>query len=800
MLTNDIISTNLVSPVREIGARVELYEGSTLLNSFSCEDRLIEFTVERVGEESKFFGFGIVQKMNMKLIDKDRELALSTANSLKVVYEIGGEEVSPYPSFNISEVNRDEETNQLSITAYDLLKSSSEKVVGDLVLTAPYTTIGFITAATVALNCVGWRTVWADVAETAFTTSFADGANFEGTESLREALNDVAEFTQTIYYIDNTDHLVFKRLTPDEGTLSINKDCYFELSSGEARRIGQICKVTELGDNVISKQVGGTSIQYVRDNVFYELLDNVGPLLDEGMDYLGTMGSITPFECKWRGNVLLEVADKITLEAKDGTYFTSYLLDDVVEYKGYLTETTKWKYSPDKAENANPSSLGEVLNQTYAKVDKVNKEISLVVKEQDGMREEINQIKVSTDGIQLSVKALEEEVENFAEIVIDEDAIVARVEASVGATMDEKDAAIKQEMTSLIEQTANSITSTITEKDNALKTELQSQISQSASSIVSTVNSVRDTANSAYNMADNAYDMADDASTLAEQTSRKFSWIVESGTSASSMTLTDDFLEIVADEVKIDATVKLADFMEVYEDDSYEDVGGYIGYGYGNNGSRNTYGIMMSNYDEDCYVIATDSGVRMTYNDSNAIYCSSKGVVMVTDDGKYEIVFDDNYGNLCPGEDDYQLLGEEDYRWQGLYADNPTIQTSDRREKYDIEYDMEKYEDFFNTLKPTQYKKTSGQSGRYHVGFVSQDIEDGLAEVGLTDLDFAGFVKSPLYKRDENRKKLIEEGIIDYRYALRYEEFIALNTHMIQKLMKRVDELEAEVAALKGEQ
>lgn len=788
MLTNDIISTNLVSPVREIGARVELYEGSTLLNSFSCEDRLIEFTVERVGEESKFFGFGIVQKMNMKLIDKDRELTLSTANSLKVVYEIGGEEVSPYPSFNISEVNRDEETNQLSITAYDLLKASSEKVVGDLVLTAPYTTIGFITAATVALNCVGWRTIWADAAETAFTTSFADGANFEGTESLREALNDVAEFTQTIYYIDNTDHLVFKRLTPDEGTLSINKDCYFELSSSEARRIGQICKVTELGDNVISKQVGGTSIQYVRDNAFYELLDNVGPLLDEGMDYLGTMGSITPFECKWRGNVLLELADKITLEAKDGTYFTSYLLDDVVEYKGYLTETTKWKYSPDEAENANPSSLGEVLNQTYAKVDKVNKEISLVVKEQDGMREEINQIKVSTDGIQLSVEELENEFKNFAEITVNEDAIVSRVEASVLSTVDEKDAALENTLRSEITQTASSITSTVQGQDQKIST-----IQQTVDGITLSTNTTNGTASitiggQTVNLYDKngVEDYADDA--VADITLTGYVRFEDLGKSGSTDINGDN---ITTGEIAAEF-INLGGLMEVHRTDTSSIVGGYIGYGSGDDGDNaSTAGCMMTDKNKNNYFITTTSGIRMTYEDTNAVYCIADYVALQA--GDYGVRLDPDYGNLYPTDSGEQLLGKSSKKWQGVYATNGTIQTSDERAKNTIEYDMTVYEPLFNALKPVHYKFNDGTSDRFHTGFISQDVEDAISTAGLTSKDFAGFIKTPIVEE-------VSGEVVDYDYCLRYDEFVALNTHMIQKLMKRVDELEAEVKTLKGEQ
>ena len=58
-----------------------------------------------------------------------------------------------------------------------------------------------------------------------------------------------------------------------------------------------------------------------------------------------------------------------------------------------------------------------------------------------------------------------------------------------------------------------------------------------------------------------------------------------------------------------------------------------------------------------------------------------------------------------------------------------------------------------------------------------------LVDNGLTTKDFAGFIRY-------NDPKTNEE-----KYALRYEEFIALNTHMIQKLYKRIEELEKKLLA-----
>ena len=61
---------------------------------------------------------------------------------------------------------------------------------------------------------------------------------------------------------------------------------------------------------------------------------------------------------------------------------------------------------------------------------------------------------------------------------------------------------------------------------------------------------------------------------------------------------------------------------------------------------------------------------------------------------------------------------------------------------------------------PETYKMLNGSSGRTHAGLVSQDVEKSLYDSGMTDMDFAGFIKY----RDK-------DGIIGY--GLRYAEFIA---------------------------
>ncbi len=152
-------------------------------------------------------------------------------------------------------------------------------------------------------------------------------------------------------------------------------------------------------------------------------------------------------------------------------------------------------------------------------------------------------------------------------------------------------------------------------------------------------------------------------------------------------------------------------------------------------------------------------------------------------------------------------LGSTNSRWKQLYAATATISTSDRKLKKDIKTLSKEYAKLFMLLQPVSFLFKDGESGRAHIGFIAQDVEDAIEECGLTDLDFAGFCKDiktvNRSERDENgNRREIEEPVLDcdgnpeYIYSLRYEEFIALNTYMIQTVVNRMEKMDQRIAAL----
>jgi len=395
---NQTIIDNLNAPVRRITAKAELYNGSALVDTFAHSDRLKSASIDRIGEDSKFFGFGICQKANIKLIDRDREIDISTANNFVLSFD----DVVAFPKLYVTEVNRDETTNELSITAYDALHKAVAHFSNEVVIEAPYTLQAYAEACGAVL---GLEVVVPPLMM--FEYLYADGANIEGTESIRDMLDDIAEATQTIYFLNHENKLVFKRLNynPNE-FFDIEREQCLEISCKTNRRLSTICYATELGDNVSASTTVSGSTQFVRDNCFLTL-EEVAPLLENAIDEVGGL-TINQFSCSWRGNYLLEIGDKISLMGKDGELVYSYLLDDTISYDGALSQESQWNYTDNDAETAsNYVSLGDALKQTYAKVNKADKEIELLVSETNNNSTRISQIEMTTGEIQSSVKEIE---------------------------------------------------------------------------------------------------------------------------------------------------------------------------------------------------------------------------------------------------------------------------------------------------------------------------------------------------------------------------------------------------------
>lgn len=156
-------------------------------------------------------------------------------------------------------------------------------------------------------------------------------------------------------------------------------------------------------------------------------------------------------------------------------------------------------------------------------------------------------------------------------------------------------------------------------------------------------------------------------------------------------------------------------------------------------------------------------------------------------------------GNTVPSTDNVYTCGQNGNKWSAIWATNGTIQTSDERDKKDVQQTPLGL-DFINSLNPVCYKwKVGGnkvtewdedgnpkeieklEGHRTHHGLLAQEVKAALPE----GVDFGGWV-------------LTDKDNPNSQQALRYDQFIAPLIKAIQEQQKQIEELTAKVVALES--
>lgn len=369
---------------KSVRAKVELYDGSTLVQTCECGNFLSSFKVSREGELGKFFGFGVCHSLEMSLIDLDKILRVYEGYTAKVRLGNGTIWDAPYPDFDVTSVKVDKKSGDITLTAYDPLHKASELIYDDLGISVPYTLKQLSQAIALALGLT------ATGLNTAFDVSYAKGGNYNGDEPLRAVLNHIAEVTQTIYYVNNQKQLVFKRLTND-AVNEYHREDYYEFEVESSKILYGICNATELGENLSltlsdlyedfpswGYDERKLVTQFVRDNPLWELREDIKDQLTYAVNRVGGY-ELNQFELDWSGDYRLEVGDCIEIYYDDDVTRV-FILNDVLTYGGTMDEVSSWQWIENDGETfSNPISIGDKINQTFARVDKIEKEITLYV-------------------------------------------------------------------------------------------------------------------------------------------------------------------------------------------------------------------------------------------------------------------------------------------------------------------------------------------------------------------------------------------------------------------------------------
>ena len=142
-------------------------------------------------------------------------------------------------------------------------------------------------------------------------------------------------------------------------------------------------------------------------------------------------------------------------------------------------------------------------------------------------------------------------------------------------------------------------------------------------------------------------------------------------------------------------------------------------------------------------------------------------------------------------------LGDTSCKWKNIWGKNGNITGSDEELKTQLSKinDIPNIESIYMKLNPIKYKYKNfdpeEDHDRFHFGFGARETEKIFNDYNLDTSDYGLICKDILLK--PNKAGNIVE------YALRYGEFIALNTHMTQKAHHRIDSLESENQSLKNE-
>lgn len=245
------------------------------------------------------------------------------------------------------------------------------------------------------------------------------------------------------------------------------------------------------------------------------------------------------------------------------------------------------------------------------------------------------------------------------------------------------------------------------------------------------------------------------------------------------------------------------------EGDTVSIINGHIGI----QGTSNNVEIYSTGFkfgiDGDYYLESVSDGVKCYRNlyatdfiADGWIYCSevhSSGAVVIGADSEsfywahgYQIARGTSWGGVCVGDDSQQLRLYGSSIWA-----SHSISTSDENLKENFTT-LDQYENFYMNLNPIGFNYIGDYDGKKtHFGFGAHKTEDVLESEGYDADKFAVVTHRPLVQEDiEKRFGKDVEVDIETEYGVSYTEFIALNTHMIQKTRRELTKVKQEKADL----
>lgn len=422
---------------------------------------------------------------------------------------------------------------------------------------------------------------------------------------------------------------------------------------------------------------------------------------------------------------------KTTVEAK---------VDALADYQVQLLEYLRYSMSNLDAENFNPSGLKQILEPVVVEIKGMEDKFTSLAITVDGFKTTVEGYEKSVDGYTKQVSSFEQTVGGFRATVEGYSNDVEGYEAAVGSYT---------KQVSSFNQTVNGFNTTVKSYEATVSgyTQQVSSFQQTASSISAKVSGV---ANSSGNVTAASIVAAINNAGSSVKISADHVNISGDLVTISDLAGTGK-VEINAGNIKAGGTIEgvtlVSEGYWAYENITISDGIISIANGSATIGS-NGYGSGW--FDASTEMIVSGGSYAYLQCGRNYFVATQSGAKMSYDDDYYKIWVDGN----------------------GCWSNKAMTVYSDRQLKNEINYDMGDYESVFERLRPCTFFYNGEKDGKRHMGFVAQEFVQAVTESGLTENDFAMI------------------GSDGTHYGIAYGEMTALNTHMIQKLMKRVKKLE----------
>ena len=440
-----------------------------------------------------------------------------------------------------------------------------------------------------------------------------------------------------------------------------------------------------------------------------------------------------------------------------GTETTDQKVNQLYNYTYMLLENLRYCLRNLDSRNFNEAGLREITDPIYARISDAEGNLTELAIEATGLalrvsnaEGDITSLTITAEGLQSQVSNIDGDVSSLQQTA---DSLTSRISSAEGNI-------------STLQQTASSLTSRISSAEGNISVLQQTDATFSTriSNAEGDISSLTQTVNSF---------------TLSVDNGETSSWIYLDAGSVEMGAVKIQFTGVVVFSDLDGSSGTIIDGGAIDTDTLYLDsLYGNTIYLYDRSGDIGAEIQMTGAASAESGAFDLTSGaLRFSAFEGDVFMKSYDGYVTL--DGWSGVSC---HGDFLPGANDRYNLGDGGLVWADIYAASGTINTSDREKKEAIVYGLYKLDGLLDKLEPCTFRFRGGASGWSHAGFIAQDVEEALEELGLTTEDFAGLVKSPR-----------EDG--GYDYFLRYNEFIPINTWEIQKLKARVAKLEARLGS-----